>query len=223
MSRVVRPQVTILVFFDNWSKSIFQVLLIDFRLFKGFLFRFFLLKVTFFISWSWSWSWPWWGGFIFFRLRLLFLPWSLFWRTRWSRIWRRFPSLAVVYLSSFLKILRKVLFLHFFNNVSHLNWIVSNGISICFFFFHDLIHWILMKQLKVLTILVSYFFLEDVFKAFISWFCLFCSCQKFLISLLLGDFITPIVHPFHAIEMGPRYKSSLDLDSLQFIIMLFLK
>jgi hypothetical protein len=84
--------------------------------------------------------------------------------------------LAVMLFPPFVKVLRKILFLNFLDDVSHFYWVVSDCISMGFLFFHDLKHRIFMQKLKILTLSIGYFLLADMLKVFISRISLFLSC-----------------------------------------------
>lgn len=130
--------------------------------------------------------------------------------------------LAVMFFPSFLEILRQVLLLHFLDEVPHLDGVIGDGIPYCFLFLHDLVHGILVQQLKVLALIIGYLLLEDMLEVFIACFCYFLSGEEFLIGLLLCNFVAPVIHPLHPVEMRARNESSLHLYPLQLIVMLFL-
>lgn len=122
-----------------------------------------------------------------------------------------------------LQILRQILLLYFLDDIPHLDGVIGDGIPHSFLFPHDLVHGILVQQLEVLTFLIGYLLLEDMFEVFIACFCYFLSGEKFLIGLLLCNFIAPIVHPLHSVKMRARDESSLHLNPLQLIVMLLLQ
>lgn len=75
--------------------------------------------------------------------------------------------------------------------------------------------------MEILTPLVGYFLLKDVFEGFLSRLGLFLTGKVLFVSLLLLNLVAPIVHPLHPIEMRPRDESSFDLDPLELIVVLF--
>lgn len=126
-----------------------------------------------------------------------------------------------MFFPAFFQILREVLLLHLLNDVAHFNGVIRDRVFIRLFLLHDLKHRILVQQLEILTFLVGYFLLEDMFEGFLSRLGLFLTGKVLLVGLLLLNFVAPIVHPLHPIEMRPRDESCFHLDPLEFIVMLF--
>lgn len=107
-----------------------------------------------------------------------------------------------MFLPSLLKVLRQVLFLDFFDDIPHFDRIVDNCIFPGFFLPHDLEHRVFVEQLEVLTSFVGDLFLENVF-AFLLFarFGSSLSGEILLVGFLLLDFVSPVVHPLHSVEM----------------------
>ncbi len=100
MHSVIRSQIAILIFFDNSSKTILKVFLINRWLLEGFLFTFTVLFISsFFLSWSWTRL----SCFLWFLLSSFSLAWTTWARAWWSR-W--FSPATVMHFPSFLQILR---------------------------------------------------------------------------------------------------------------------
>lgn len=127
----------------------------------------------------------------------------------------------MVFFPAFFQILREVLLLHFLDDVAHFNGVIHDRVLVGLLLLHDLKHRILVQQLEILTSLVGYFLLEDVFERFLSGLGCFLTGKVLLVGLLLLDFVAPIVHPLHAVEMRPWDESCLHLYPLEFIVVLF--
>ena len=122
-----------------------------------------------------------------------------------------------------LEILRQVLLLYLLDDVPHLDGVIGDGIPDGFFFLHDLVHGILVQQLEVLALSIGYLLLEDMLEVFIARLCCFLSGEEFLVGLLLRDFVAPVVHPLHPVEMRAGNESGLHLNTLELIVMLLLE
>ena len=96
----------------------------------------------------------------------------------------------------------QVISLNLLDNLFHLDWIANNRIPSFLFLTLDLEHRVFIQEGKILALVVGDFFLEDVFKFF--------SCvgigflltgEELLVGFLLLKFVTPVVHPLHAVHM----------------------
>ena len=110
---------------------------------------------------------------------------------------------------------RQILFFDLLDDILHFDGVVHHGVSLCFFFLHNLVKGVLMQQLKVLTSIVRDFFLKDVFELFLlSWLGHFLPSEVLFISLILSNFIPPIIHPLHSIQMRTGNQPCLHLYPL---------
>ena len=100
---------------------------------------------------------------------------------------------------------RQVILLNLFNDFFHLDGIIHDGISSFFLPFLNQKHRVFMNKREVFAFIISDLFLKNMLKLFsrmrISFF---LSGEILFIGFLLLDFISPVVHPLHSIEMGLR-------------------
>jgi hypothetical protein len=81
-----------------------------------------------------------------------------------------------------------------------------------------------MQHLEILTFSIGYFLLKNMFELLLlSRIGLLLASQELLICFLLVYLVAPVVHPLHAVQMGPWNETCLHLDAFKFIVMLLLK
>ena len=232
---VIWLYIAVFVLFGDAAKSVPDVIFEQFGLFEWFpRWTFWFLVV----SWSWFFWGLWAASFssvfvlvasavaVFAVLAFMFFvsSFSAWWVGGRAGRSAGFSSSNAHLLPPFLQILGQILLFYFLDDVSHLKRVVDNGIFPCFFLLHNLEHGVFMQQLKIFAPAIGDLFLKDMFHLlFFARLGKFLPSEVLLIDLLLSNFIAPVVHPLHSVEMRPRNESGLNLNSFELIVMLFLE
>ena len=117
----------------------------------------------------------------------------------------------------------KVVSLNFLNDFFHLDRVAHNCISSLFLLPLNFKHGILIKKREIFTLIVCNLFLKYMLKLLSGMrISLLLSSEELLISLLLLDLISPVIHPLHTIKMRLGYETCFDLNSFELLIMSFL-